>query len=147
MSTPFPITSELHSSSDHLERYGSFTVGLPHCAHMTTGLVVKWEGKGIFKTSRRTHCTWRKLVSMFHGYLDWDWRMIFHWREGLLIAMLAHHVCTMNSPLPMLVKVRKREKFEIRETTPLPIRSHFAFADHRLAYVPPLRSLSRTVPV
>lgn len=70
-----------------------------------------------------------------------------HWREGLLIAMLAHHVCTMNSPLPMLVKVREREKFEIRETTPLPIRSHFAFADHRLAYEPPLRSLSRKVPV
>jgi hypothetical protein len=50
-----------------------------------------------------------------------------HWREGLLIAMLAHHVCTRNSPPPSR-KGRKREKFEIRETTPLTIRSHFAFA-------------------
>jgi hypothetical protein len=47
--------------------------------------------------------------------------------------MLAHHVCTYNRRLHSLVNVQKREKFEIRETTPLPIRSHFAFADHRLS--------------
>jgi len=52
--------------------------------------------------------------------------------------MLAHQVCTRKFAASMLVKVQKREKFEIRETTPLPIRSHFAFAVplptvHRLA--------------
>jgi hypothetical protein len=48
--------------------------------------------------------------------------------------MLAHHDCTVRFAASMLARCRTEKKVEIRETTPLPIRSHFAVFSQTSAF-------------